>query len=73
MRGLDLTPSTRPENLRRLEVALRGLDARPRDGRAFSLAELSTTPLLALESDHGEINLVPVPAGTRGYTTFAVQ
>ena len=28
---------------------------------------MTTTPLLALESDHGEINVVPVPDGTRGY------
>jgi hypothetical protein len=66
-RGVDLTPSTRPENLRRLDAALSSLDARPRDGRALSLDELATTPLLALESEHGEINVVPVPDGTRGY------
>lgn len=66
-RGLDLTPSTRPENLRRLEVALSSLDARPSDGRTLSLDELATTPRLALESEHGEINVVPVPEGTRGY------
>lgn len=66
-RGLDLTPSTRPENLRRLELALRSLDAHPKDGRALSLNELATTPLLALDTNHGEINVVPVPEGTRGY------
>lgn len=66
-RGVDLTPSTRPENLRRLELALRSLDAHPKDGRALSLDELATTPMLALDTDHGEINLVPVPEGTRGY------
>jgi hypothetical protein len=66
-RGVDLTPSTRPENLRRLEVALGSLGARPRDGRSLSVAEIERTPLLALESDHGEINVVPVPDGTRGY------
>jgi hypothetical protein len=66
-RGVDLTPSTRPENLRRLEVALGSLDACPRDGQALSLAEIDRTPLLALESEHGEINIVPVPEGTRGY------
>lgn len=65
--GVDLTPSTRPENLRRLEVALKSLDARPRGRRTLSLDELATTPLLALDSDHGEINVVPVPDGTRGY------
>ncbi|HEY2935280.1 MAG TPA: hypothetical protein VGJ25_01690 [Gaiellaceae bacterium] len=66
-RGVDVTPSTRPENLRRLEAALRSLDARPRDGRSLSLAEIERAPPLALESDHGEINIVPVPDGTRGY------
>ena len=66
-RGVDLTPSTRPENLRRLEAALRGLNARPTDGRALSLAEVATGTPLALESNHGEINVVPVPLGTRGY------
>jgi len=66
-RGVDLTPSTRPENLRRLGVALGSLDARPRDGRTLSLAGMDRTPLLALKSDHGEINVVPIPEGTRGY------
>jgi hypothetical protein len=66
-RGVDLTPSPRPENLRRLDIALGSLDARPRDGRALSLEELDTTPLLALDSNHGEINVVPIPDGTRGY------
>jgi hypothetical protein len=65
--GVDLTPSTRPENLQRLEVALRSLDAHQTDGRDLSLAEVDTTPLLALESEHGEINVVPSPDGTRGY------
>jgi hypothetical protein len=66
-RGVDLTPSTRPENLRRLELALRSFDARPRDGRALSLADVDAMPLLALESNYGEINVVPIPDGTRGY------
>jgi hypothetical protein len=66
-RGVDLTPSTRPENLRRLEAGLGSLDARRRDGRTLSLDELDTTPVLALESEYGEINVVAVPDGTRGY------
>jgi len=72
-RGVDLTPSTRPENLRRLEVALGSLDARPRDGRTLSLAGMDRTPLLALKSDHGEINVVPIPEALVGTTIFAVQ
>jgi hypothetical protein len=66
-RGVDLTPPTRPENLRRLESALRELDARATNGEALSLDKLATTPLLALESAYGVINVVPVPEGTRGY------
>jgi len=67
--GLDLTPSTRPENLRRLDAALRGLSARRHDGRELALvdADLSAEPVLALETDHGELNIVPTPEGTRGY------
>ncbi|MDQ3889202.1 MAG: hypothetical protein M3312_01445 [Actinomycetota bacterium] len=66
-RGVDLTPSMRPENLRRLESALEGLAARPRNGGALSIEALDQKPVLELESDHGEIKLVREPEGTRGY------
>jgi len=67
-RGIDLTPSMRPENLRRLESALDGLDARPdTGGGTLSLEPLDHTPVLELDSDHGEIKLVRQPEGTRGY------
>ena len=66
-RGLDLTPSMRPENLRRLESALEGVGARPASGDALSLEALDHARVLELESDYGEISLVPEPEGTRGY------
>lgn len=66
-RGLDVTPSMRPENLRRLEQALRSLNARPAAGGEFSLESLGRAPKVALESDYGEIGIVPEPDGTRGY------
>lgn len=68
-RGLDVTPSTRPENLRRLEAALKSLNARREDGSVPSLQEvdIAAEPVLALESDHGEIKIVATPGGTRGY------
>jgi hypothetical protein len=67
--GVDLTPSTRPENLRRLESALASIGARRFDGRA---PELETTdfdrePVVELASDHGQVKVVPFPEGTRGY------
>jgi hypothetical protein len=66
-RGVDLAPSMRPENLRRLENALQRLGARPADGGALSLARLEETLVLTLESAYGPIKIVPEPEGTRGY------
>ncbi|HEU0248176.1 MAG TPA: hypothetical protein VFR38_13930 [Gaiellaceae bacterium] len=67
--GLDLTPSLREENLRRLELALQDIDARRADGRALRLDPdaLATQPVHELETRYGELKLVPEPAGTRGY------
>jgi hypothetical protein len=67
--GLDLTPSTRKENLDRLQAALEQLNARRLDGRPLELGALDPehNPVVELASDAGEIRLVPEPAGTRGY------
>jgi transcriptional regulator with XRE-family HTH domain len=69
-RGLDLTPSSRPQNIERLEGALEKLNARRADGKPLVLtagADAAAEPVIALESDGGEIKLVLEPAGTRGY------
>jgi hypothetical protein len=67
--GLDITPSVKEANLRRLELALREVDARRADGRALSLDQetLGAQPVHTLESRYGELTLIPEPAGTRGY------
>jgi hypothetical protein len=67
--GLDVVPSTRPENLRRLDAALRELDARRNDGQPLAIDEntIGAQRLLELETQHGELKIVPEPAGTRGY------
>jgi hypothetical protein len=57
--GVDITPSTRSENLRRLEEALSELGA----GETEIDAEQPTT----LATPYGELRVVPMPAGTRGY------
>lgn len=59
-RGLDIVPSTRPENLRRLEQALEDLHA-----RGPGLAE--ERAVYEYATDHGELKVVPEPVGTRGY------
>lgn len=68
--GIDLTPATNPENLRRLDLALEQINA----GRAGSGGEpaLEATdyerePVIELETDHGAVKIIPYPAGTRGY------
>lgn len=68
-RSLDIVPSTRPENLRRLDGALRDLHATRPDGRALAINEdtIAAQPVLELATEHGELKIVPEPMGTRGY------
>ena len=66
--GIDIVPSTRVENLRRLGLALDELNARGKDGQAPLLErDLASRPVLELQTDAGEFKVVPEPAGTRGY------
>ena len=67
--GVDLTPSTRPENLQRLELALAAINARRAHGRAPELerTDFDREPVVELETDHGQVKVVPLPEGTRGY------
>jgi hypothetical protein len=58
-RGIDITPSTKPENLRRLGEAFEELGV----GEAGLDLDEPTTFM----TPHGELRVVPVPAGTRGY------
>jgi hypothetical protein len=66
--GMDVAPSLREENLRKLALALEDLGARRADGNALRLdADLAREPVLELETNAGELKVVPEPAGTRGY------
>jgi hypothetical protein len=65
--GLDLVPSLRAENVRRLGLALDDLDARLPNGKRPALdRELSRRAVLELRTEAGELKIVPEPAGTRG-------
>lgn len=66
--GLDLVPSLRAENLRRLTLAIDDLGAERGDRRRLALEEatIRDEPLIALRSPVGELKIVPEPAGTRG-------
>lgn len=63
--GVDITPWMRPTTLANLELALADINARRADGRPLSLE--TDEPVIALQTDFGQIKIVPQPAGTRGY------
>ena len=65
-RGVDIVPSTKPENLHRLEAALADLDARRADGQDLELDQ-DNDQVVELSTASGELKIVPEPAGTRGY------
>jgi hypothetical protein len=71
---LDLTPARDPENLTRLAAALAEMDARlriPNDpaGLAFPLDAdyLGRAESWTFTTRHGDLDLLFMPAGTRGY------
>lgn len=65
-RGVDIVPSTKPENLRRLEAALADLDARRPDGQEVDL-DSPDERVVELSTVRGELKIVAEPEGTRGY------
>jgi hypothetical protein len=65
-RGIDIVPSPKPGNMRRLEEALRALDARRLDGNELAQEGLTGDPA-ELVTERGELKIVTEPAGTRGY------
>jgi hypothetical protein len=66
--GLDIVPSMREENVRRLALALDDLNARRADGKKLVLErDLARQPVLELGTGAGELKVVPEPVGTRGY------
>ena len=66
--GIDIVPSLREENLRRLGLALDELNARRRDGKRLALEpDLTAARVLELDTDVGELKVIREPAGTRGY------
>lgn len=66
--GVDIVPSTRDENLRRLSLALDDLEASRVDGKPLAVDEatIRDEELIALQTPAGELKVVPEPAGTRG-------
>jgi hypothetical protein len=63
--GVDITPSMKAANVQRLTRALENLDARTTDGAPIELD--TAKAVIELDTRFGRVNVVPEPAGTRGY------
>ena len=66
-RGVDVVPSMREENLRRLDAALEELDAEAADGSTRLLTGADPGTVRQFSTSRGELKVVPEPAGTSGY------
>src|SRR5262245_5192928 len=68
-RGLDIVPSLRGDNLRRLDEALEEIHARRTGGKELHALASGTLeePVLELVTDYGELKVIPTPIGTQGY------
>jgi hypothetical protein len=62
-RGLDITPSPRPENLTRLAAAITDLNAK----NPVTRDQLADAAVTAVDTPRGLLQVIPKPAGTRGY------
>ena len=72
-RGLDIVPSLREENLRRLTRALNELYATGEDGHAIQPDELARDGRCVARTRAGELAIVPTPWGTRGYDDLRIR
>ena len=63
--GVDITPWMRPTTLGNLELALADVNARRLDGQPLTFD--TDEPVIELQTDFGQLKIVPQPAGTRGY------
>jgi hypothetical protein len=72
-RGLDIVPSLREENLRRLGRVLDDLDARGPDRRPVDSASLASSDSIGARTYAGELRIVPAPWGTRGYDDLRIR
>ena len=71
-RGLDIVPSLREENLRRLARALEALEATA-DGKPVRPEQLVSPEPLRMSTRAGELMVVPTPWGTRGYDDLRIR
>jgi hypothetical protein len=71
--GLDIVPSLRDENLRRLRRALDDLQATASKGGPIVTQNLAAADAVTARTGAGELRIVPAPWGTRGYDDLRIR
>lgn len=71
--GLDIVPSLREENLRRLARALEELEPSRTAGGPLAADGLAGEERLTLSTAAGTLNVLPKPWGTRGYDDLRIR
>jgi hypothetical protein len=72
-RGLDIVPSLRDENVRRLANALEELGVPRASLESLQAPGLTDGEPLSVETRAGPVKVVPRPWGTRGYDDFRIR
>lgn len=72
-RGLDIVPSLREENLRRLARALDELDPSGSDGGPLQPEAVASEDPTTARTRAGEVSVIPTPWGTRGYDDLRIR
>lgn len=72
-RGLDIVPSLREENLRRLARALEELGATGSGGQQIGLELHPSSEPLTVRTRAGALRIVSTPWGTRGYDDLRIR
>jgi hypothetical protein len=71
-RGIDISPSLRDDDLRRLGRVIDQLGGRP-DGGPITPEQLAASERTTVATRAGELAIVPTPWGTRGYDGLRVR
>ncbi len=71
--GLDIVPSKRQENARRIAQALEDLGATGQERKQLQQDAFDATDPIIARTRAGEVTIVPTPWGTRGYDDLRIR
>lgn len=72
-RGIDISPSNRDDDLRRLAAVIGRLGGRGLGRRPITAERLAVGERTVIDTAQGELGIVPTPWGTRGYDGLRIR